>query len=70
MSHTVEVTSATLYEAVALGIAAIRADDWVVGIAPERGEGLCYGRSRRARSQADGFHEVAGKDGRFAAGSE
>jgi len=32
VAHTVEVTAATLYEAVALGLAAIRADDWVVGI--------------------------------------
>jgi hypothetical protein len=32
-SHTVEVTAATLYEAVALGIAAIRSDDWVTEIA-------------------------------------
>ena len=33
VSHTVEVTAATLYEAVALGLAAIRGDDWVAGIA-------------------------------------
>src|SRR3982074_2280968 len=32
-SHTVEVTAETLYEAVALGMAAIRTDDWVSGIA-------------------------------------
>ena len=32
VAHTVEVTAATLYEAVALGLAAIRTDDWVVGI--------------------------------------
>src|SRR5580700_11536096 len=31
-AHTVDVTAATLYEAVALGLAAIRTDDWVVGI--------------------------------------
>jgi len=31
--HTVEVTAATLYEAVALGMAAIRTDEWVNGIA-------------------------------------
>jgi hypothetical protein len=31
--HTVEVTAETLYEAVALGIVAIRTDDWVNGIA-------------------------------------
>jgi hypothetical protein len=33
VSHTVEVTAATLYEAVALGLAAIRGNDWVAGIA-------------------------------------
>jgi hypothetical protein len=32
VAHTVEVTAATLYEAVALGLAAIRTDAWVVGI--------------------------------------
>jgi hypothetical protein len=31
--HTVEVTAETLYEAVALGMAAIRTDEWVTGIA-------------------------------------
>jgi len=33
VSHTVEVTAATLYEAVAQGLAAIRRNDWVAGIA-------------------------------------
>ena len=33
VSHTVDVTAETLYEAVALGMAAIRTDDWVNGIA-------------------------------------
>src|SRR6202790_3893544 len=33
VSHTVEVTAGTLYEAVALGMAAIRTDEWVTGIA-------------------------------------
>ena len=33
VSHTVEVTAETLFEAVALGMAAIRTDDWVTGIA-------------------------------------
>jgi hypothetical protein len=32
VAHSVEVTAATLYEAVALGLAAIRTDEWVVGI--------------------------------------
>ena len=34
VSHTVEVTAATLYEAVAQGLAAIRGNEWVGGIAP------------------------------------
>lgn len=33
ITHTVEVTAGTLYEAVAQGLAAIRANDWVSGIA-------------------------------------
>jgi hypothetical protein len=33
VSHTAEVTAATLYEAVALGLAAIRRNDWVAAIA-------------------------------------
>ena len=32
VDHTVDVTASTLYEAVALGIAAIRTDEWVEGI--------------------------------------
>jgi hypothetical protein len=32
-AHTVEVTAATLYEAVAQGLAAIRGNEWVAGIA-------------------------------------
>jgi hypothetical protein len=31
VAHTVEVTAATLYDAVALGMAAIRGDEWVTG---------------------------------------
>lgn len=30
--HTAEVTASTLYEAVALGLAAIRSHDWATGI--------------------------------------
>ena len=33
VSHAVEVTAATLYEAVAQGLAALRASDWAHGIA-------------------------------------
>jgi hypothetical protein len=32
VSHTVEVTAAMLYEAVAQGLAAIRGNEWVAGI--------------------------------------
>src|SRR5258707_2750742 len=37
VSHTVEVTAATLYEAVAQGLAAIRGNDWVSGFAEGHG---------------------------------
>jgi hypothetical protein len=33
VAHTVEVTAATLYEAVARGVAALRSNEWVAGIA-------------------------------------
>ncbi len=33
VSHTVDATAASLYEAVALGMAAIPTDEWVNGIA-------------------------------------
>ena len=33
IAHAVEVSAGTLYEAVALGLAAIRGNDWVMGIA-------------------------------------
>lgn len=33
VSHTVDVTAATLYEAVAQGLAAIRGNEWVAGVA-------------------------------------
>jgi hypothetical protein len=33
VSHTVDVTAATVYEAVAQGLAAIRGNEWVGGIA-------------------------------------
>jgi hypothetical protein len=32
IAHTVQVTATTLYEAVALGLKAIRGNDWVEGI--------------------------------------
>jgi hypothetical protein len=33
VKHTVQVTAETLYEAVALGLVAIRGNDWVMGLA-------------------------------------
>jgi hypothetical protein len=33
VSHTVEVMAATLYEAVARGLAALRSNEWVAGVA-------------------------------------
>lgn len=33
IKHSVEVTAETLYEAVALGLVAIRGNDWVMGLA-------------------------------------
>jgi hypothetical protein len=33
VSHTVEITAESLYEAVARGLAALRANEWVAGIA-------------------------------------
>lgn len=33
MDHTVSVTASTLYEAVALGLVALRGEEWVDGIA-------------------------------------
>lgn len=52
IAHTVEVTAATLYEAVALGLAAIRGNEWVMGI----GEGLNVVRVRVTNIPVD--HEV------------
>jgi hypothetical protein len=37
VSHTVEVTASTLYEAVALGLKAIRGHDWVQGLSEDFG---------------------------------
>lgn len=34
VSHSVEVTAASLYEGVAQGLAALRGNEWVAGIAP------------------------------------
>ena len=37
VSHTVEVMAATLYEAVARGVAALRGNEWVAGVAQGAG---------------------------------
>jgi hypothetical protein len=56
VSHTVDVTAETLYEAVALGMAAIRMDDWVTGIA----QGLNKVKVRVTNVPVE--HEVVLKD--------
>jgi hypothetical protein len=33
VAHSVSVTASTLYEAVALGLASLRGEDWVAGVA-------------------------------------
>jgi hypothetical protein len=49
MSHSVDVTAATLFEAVAQAIAALRRDEWVADI--PRGQNCC--------ELKDGAHAVA-----------
>jgi hypothetical protein len=62
VSHTVDVTAQTLYEAVALGMAAIRTEERATGIA----QGMNSVEVRvtsipvRTRSPVERFHEVAG----------
>lgn len=38
VDHTVSVTASTLYEAIALGLASLRGEEWVAGIAEGRNE--------------------------------
>ncbi len=52
IAHSVEVTAATLFEAVALGLSVIRGHDWVMGIA----EGLNVVRVRVTNVPVE--HEV------------
>jgi len=52
IAHTVEVSAGTLYEAVALGLAAIRGNEWVMGIA----EGMNVVRVRVTQIPVE--HEV------------
>jgi hypothetical protein len=56
VSHAVDVTAETLYEAVALGMAAIRTDDWATGIA----QGLNTVKVRLTNVPVE--HEVVLKD--------
>jgi hypothetical protein len=65
VSHTVEVTAATLYEAVAQGLAAIRGSEWVAGIAQGVNTVKVSVADVRVEndSQANGFYQVAGKAG-------
>jgi hypothetical protein len=56
IAHTVEVTASTLYEAVALGLTAIRGNKWVAGIA----DGFCAVKVRVMDVPVD--HEVKLKD--------
>jgi len=69
VTHAVEVTAATLYEGVAQGLAAIRGNEWVSGIAQGMNvvEGVGGGRASEARSEADGIYEMAGKRWRISA---
>ena len=57
VTHTVEVTAATLYPAVAQGLAALRGNEWVACIAA--------GLNAAKVSVADVRVEHAGQDGRF-----
>jgi hypothetical protein len=56
VTHTVNVTAETLYEAVALGMAAVRTSDWATGIA----QGLNTVKVRVTSVPVE--HEVALKD--------
>ena len=58
IAHTVEVTAAALYEAMAQGLAGLRGNEWVASIAQGCRKGFRRRRSRRARSPAGGFHEI------------
>ena len=56
MSHTVEVTAATLYEAVAQGLAAFRGNEWIADV------GERFGVVRVSVAEARVEHEVKVKD--------
>ena len=60
MTHTVGVTAATLYEAVVQGLAAIRGNDWVAGVAQGLNvvKSVGGGRACGARREADGTYKM------------
>lgn len=59
VTHTVEVTAESLYEAIAQGLAALRRNDWVAGFQQGVVKGFGRGCSRRAPGEAGGFYEMA-----------
>jgi hypothetical protein len=69
VTHTVEVTAATLYEAVAQGLAAIRGNDWVAGVALGLNVVKVSVADVRIEhdSEADGIYKMAGTRWRIAA---
>jgi hypothetical protein len=72
VSHTLDVTATTLYEAVALGLAALRDTDWGAGIP----KGLAAVRVSvtgipiEAHRQDARFHELGGAERREPEGGE
>jgi len=56
VAHTVEVTATSLYEAIALGLVALRGNNWVMGI-PDR-----FAPVRVRVSNVPVVHEVKMKD--------
>jgi hypothetical protein len=64
VAHTVDVTAATLYEAVALGMAAIRTDEWSARIA--QGLNSVQVRVMNVPREASRLPEMARKNWRIA----
>lgn len=64
VSHTVEVAAASLYEAVAEGLAALRGKEWGSrNSARGQRQGSDNRRSSRTRSQTVGLHEWLDRPG-------
>jgi hypothetical protein len=61
VTHTVEATAATLYEAVAQGLAAIRGDDWVAGGGASPRENQRPEQDSRKPGAVDATVEPAGR---------